>query len=180
LTSFGIGGTTISGTSTTAFNNDARVNALSSTAKLILCLGGTNDWAQSIALGLETSTTLTEFYGGLNVLIEKLLIKYNTAGILTQFVFIGTTYGELITLGSFPNGYTNGVGLTTKDYADAIRKRCLFYGIPYVDSSNLGWNNINIRDYITDDGGLLHPNEFGGKRLASIVVGKLKAIEPLI
>lgn len=180
-TNFGIGGSKISGTSTDSFNNDVRVNALSDTAKLVVVLGGTNDWVQGVSMGSEDSTTITEFYGGLNVLIEKLLTKYNTSGVLTQFVFGGTPYGEMLDWESrfWPNSYTNAIGLTSKDYAEAIRKRCLFYGIPFCDNSNLGWNTINIRDYITDDGGLLHPNSNGGHRLGSVMVGKLRSLEPL-
>lgn len=182
ITNFGIGGTKISGTDTNSFNNDSRVNALSNTAKLVIVLGGTNDWAQNISLGAEDSTSLSTFYGGLNVLITKLLTKYNTAGVFTKFLFLGTTYGELYDFvpRGWANAYTNNLQLTTKDYAEAIKKRCLFYGIPYCDTSNLGWNNINIRQYITDDGGLLHPNTNGGRRIAEVVTGKLKQIEPIV
>lgn len=180
LTNFGVGGTKISGSETTAMNNNERLNLLAADAKLIIVMGGTNDWAQSVALGSDSSTDILTFNGGLNILIEKLIIKYS--GVLTKFLFIGTPYGEFIDYASrgWSTSVLNTQGLTTKDYAEATRKRCFAYNIPFCDPSNLGLNNLNVADYLANDGNYIHFNNEGGRRLAEIVIGKLKSIEPVI
>jgi len=172
----GVGGTLLSGSGTTAMVSDTRINALDANASIVSVLGGTNDWASNVVLGLQNSTDITEFYGALNVLIQKLLTKYPNKVIL----FMTTPYGELYnyTPRGWINAYTNNQGHTTKDYANAIINRCEAYNIPYIDlHKRCGWNTLNIRTYITDDGGLLHPSDFGAKRMASIVAGVFKTIE---
>lgn len=274
INNLGVGGTMLSGTSTSSMNNDVRLNAINSTTKLILVLGGTNDWAQNVVLGSETSTDVNTFNGALNVTIEKLSKRFSgtkkittltltgtsgtasitLAGKLTKTVtfstsltqtatdfvtafasdylaadivltssgasliftantigftnpvitnvttnlsgtivntqltanpatilFLTTPYGELYSFEArgWTNSFTNTQGLTTIDYAQAVRNRCLFWGIPYVDLNDCGINKTNIRAFMIDDGGLLHPNDDGGKRIARAVIGKLKSIDKL-
>jgi hypothetical protein len=52
-TGFGVGGTRISGPNgdANAMCQDARINAIATTFDLITMMGGTNDWAQNVALG---------------------------------------------------------------------------------------------------------------------------------
>jgi hypothetical protein len=182
-TNFGVSGTTLSGASgsTTAMCQDARINAIPTPMDLITVLGGTNDWAQNIPLGTVASTDPTTFYGAIYTLVTKLLTRFPAS----RIVMMTTTYGELyarVTASPFwTNAYTNSIGLTTRDYADAIRIACKYHGIPCIDTQGKsGWNATNIRTFINDDGALLHPNTLGGNRMSEVVRGELRSIEPVV
>jgi len=176
-TNFGVSGTKISGADVNAMCNDARINAIPTTVDLVSVMGGTNDWAQNTALGLVDSVDVTTFNGALNVMVNKLSTRFPAK----RIALFTTPYGELYTLPTgWPNAATNTQGLTTRDYAEAIRIQGKRWGVPVVDiSGSAGWNTINIRTYITDDGGLLHPNAVGGGRIAEVVVGAFLQFAPL-
>ena len=98
-----------------------------------------------------------------------------------------TPYGEIYNyeLRGWDNAYTNKCTdsnnnvfkYTTDDYAEAVRQACKKHKIPYVDiNAEAGWNNINIRSYITDDGGLLHPNTLGASKISNLVSDKLYSL----
>lgn len=177
---YGIGGTRVSGTSADAMWQDARVNAIAADRDLVTVLGGTNDWANNVALGTPDSTDTATFMGAYNVLVGKLMARFPTARVL-----IGTTpYGELpgrLTDGSgWTQTHVNSIGLTTRDYADACRTIARRWGLPVIDfSGECGWNISNIALYMKDDGGRLHPNEAGGARMAEVSIGRLRNLEPV-
>lgn len=180
-TNFGIGGTKLSGPvgDSSAMCQDARINAIPVAQDLVTVMGGTNDWAQNVPLGHVESTDPLTFYGALNVLISKLMLRFPTK----RIAIFATPYGEFIDFGvrGWPNAYTNTQGLTTRDYAEAVRVACKYWGVPCVDvQANVGWNALNIRTYINDDGALLHPNITGAARIAEVVIGDLRSLEPLV
>lgn len=178
---FGIGGTRLSGPvgSDVAICQDIRINAIPQNMDLITVMAGTNDWAQSVPLSTVDSIDPMTFNGALNTLLPKLMARFPTK----RVILFTTPYGELPARTpeqGWVNTYTNSVGLTTRDYADAIKKACIRWSVPCVDiNQNSGWNNLNIREFMTDDGGLLHPNEVGGIRIAEVVTGAFKLIEPM-
>ena len=183
IANYGVGGTTIAGGGTTSFAEGTRVAALPTDLDLILVMGGTNDWAQNILLGSINDNTTATFYGALNVLIQLLLTKYPTK----RIVFMTTPYGEIYSyeLRGWDNAYTNKCTdsnnnvfkYTTDDYAEAVRQACKKHKIPYVDiNAEAGWNTHNIRSYITDDGGLLHPNTLGASKISNLVSDKLYSL----
>ena len=73
----------------------------------------------------------------------------------------------------------NGQGLVLEDYRNAIRKVAYNYGYPLIDLKQLcGINQSNVNYFYQD---VVHPNSTtGGKRLAEVIGGFLKTIEPLI
>jgi lysophospholipase L1-like esterase len=179
---FGVSGTTISdvsGTDTTAMCRDERINAIDINSDLITVLGGTNDWAQNVPMGKIDDQAANTFYGALNVMCKKLIARYPTK----RIILLTTTFGKMANRYSFPDKYgiVNSQGFTTGDYGNAIIAVGRLYGIPVVDIfGNAGWNDVNLLTYVTDDtnGVYIHPNDAGARRMAELVIGKLKSIEP--
>ena len=181
-TNYGVSGTTLKGPpgSTTAMCQDARINAIPTTTDLVTVLAGVNDWAQDTPLGAATSTDPLTYNGALNTLMSKMSTRFPAK----RVVLMTPTYGELydypVSQG-WPNAFTNLVGLTMLDYAEAVRAAGKRWGTPVIDiSGKAGWNTVNIRTYIGDDGGLLHPNAAGGLRMAEVTIGDLEAIGPIM
>lgn len=178
-TNFGIGGTKISGTvgDADAMCQDTRINAIPTTFDLVSVMGGTNDWAQSVPMGAEDSTDPLTFNGALNTMVTKLMTRFPDK----RVILCTTPYGEMPGRAGWSNGWTNTQGLTTRDYAEAVRKCCKRWSLPIIDvNTDAGWNTLNIRTYITDDGGLLHPNDVGGSRIASVIVAGFNKIAPIV
>lgn len=178
----GVGGTKIidsNGSDTTAMCRDERINAISASSDVVLVMGGTNDWVQSASLGTITDTVTNTFYGALKTMCKKLRTRFPDKLIC----LLTTPYG------AYPNypgwtdttGLKNNHGLTAGDYGDAVIKVGKLYGIPVIDVyGNAGWNIDNIATYVSNDGAYLHPNAEGAKRLASVVIGGLKRVEPIV
>lgn len=181
FTNFGVSGTKVSGPpgDLNAMCQDARINAIPTTTDVLSFLGGLNDWVQNVAMGAPGSADPLTFNGALNTMIEKLTARFPDK----RIVLMTTTYGEMpgsVASQGWPNAYTNLIGLTSRDYAEAIRGACKRWSLPCIDvNTDAGWNTINIRTFITDDGGLLHPNDAGGKRIAEVVIGGLGLISPV-
>ena len=158
---------------------DAAIEAMPTGADLILVLGGTNDWAGSVTLGSVDSSDTATFNGAYNVMCQKLTTRFPAA----RIVLLTTPYGELpgrLTDGSgWTSASVNLQGLTTREYAEAVREMGKRWGMPVVDLSRCGWNAVNLDDFMVDDGGDLHPNAAGGARMAAIIRGVLRGLEPL-
>lgn len=176
-TALGVGGRTISGTS--GMNIQANVDTIATDQELLTVMGGTNDWAQDYPLGTPDSVDVSTFYGALNVMYERLQTRLPTC----RIVAMTPPYGELIDLSSRPtwaDGATNAHGLTIRDYAEAVRDAAKRWGIPVADvNADEGVNPVNLDLYRKDDGGRLHPNIVGGQRVASVICGKLRSIDPI-
>lgn len=175
-TRYGVGGRRITGA--TGMCQDSQINTLPTDRELIMVLGGANDWSGSVALGAATSADTNTFYGALNQMCEKLTNRFQTAVIC----LLTTTYAEdpaRIVSDSWPNAYTNLAGLSTRDYAEAIRVAGKRWGIPVIDLDREGVNSVNVATYRTNDGALLHPNAAGGARMARVIVGALRTLDPL-
>jgi lysophospholipase L1-like esterase len=181
-TNFGVGGTKISGAGgdANAMCQDARINAMPATLDLVTVMGGTNDWAQNVALGAADSTDPTTFNGALNTMLLKLCTRFPAKRIVLMTTPYGEMYGRVADgVNNWVNAWTNNAGLTTRDYAEAVRGACKRWGVPCADvAAAAGWNTVNIRTFITDDGGLLHPNATGGGRISEVLTGALKALVP--
>lgn len=164
----GIGGTRVSGGGENAMWQDARINAISTDSDVVLFNGGMNDWGGNAPIGTIDSTDTDTFMGALNVVAQKLLTRFPN----TRIFWMTTTYGRN------NNDVTpdlNGLNLTTRDYAEAIRTVAKKYGFPVIDlSAECGWNEINYADYLNAESGIyIHPNRTGGKRIAEVIIGRL-------
>lgn len=140
-----------------------RYEELPSDADLIIIAGGTNDWAHSgVELGTMADRTNITFYGALHVLCLGLINRYPSK----QIVFM-TPIKRDTSLDS-----VNNLGLTLKQFADAIKEVCAYYGIPVCDMfSNCCMNpSIDAQRalYFAD---YTHPNLVGHKKMGDIVTG---------
>lgn len=72
----------------------------------------------------------------------------------------------------------NSLGLTLKDYSDAIMEICSYYSIPVIDFYSISGLNPHIDTSLfgDTDGKAVHPNLEGHKRMASLVVAYLQSL----
>lgn len=181
-TNFGSGGTKISGVDSTAMCQDARINAIPTTIDLVSLMGGTNDWAQNITLGAIDSIDPLTFYGALNTFAQKAFTRWPTKRITVAT----TPYGEIVDW-TGRAGWTspahNSLGLTTNDYAEAIRQFCKRKNLHCIDVAlSAGWGTYNITEALggstTDH---LHPasGSNAAKGIGAAYIKGLKDIEPI-
>lgn len=167
LTSFlkGYAGYRLSGT-TTSLNQDTYLLTIAADSDLILVLAGINDWAGNVPLGVFNSQDVNEFYGALNITFQKLKTNYPNAVV----VALTTTYGEYPGRVGFtdPLGIVNGLGLGTKDYAEAVISAAKNNNVRYINTHNL-WDFDNKSNYLGYDVAWIHPNSTGGQEIASKV-----------
>lgn len=134
-------------------------------ADLIIVAGGTNDWSHShTTLGTMGDTSINTFYGALDTMCKGLLAKYAGKQILFMTP-IKRDRGDGTETGK-EYFSPNTMGYTLKQFVDAIKEVCEFYGIPVLDMyANCSLNPIIpvIRNnYFSNDGS--HPN-FAGHRI---------------
>jgi lysophospholipase L1-like esterase len=175
----GVSGSCISGASVDAMWTDSRINALSNDSDLYLVMGGTNDWSNNTLLESGNKLDTTTFKGAYRVLLEKLITKFPNKHV----AIMTTPYGKVPNRAGWTDqtGIVNNNGFSTRDYAKACREVAGEYGIPVIDiDANTFFNKINLTQFVTDETNMIvHPNANGAKRIAEIVIGKLKQIEPI-
>lgn len=93
---------------------DERINAITTTIKLLFVIGGMNDFIKNIQLGtlyLDNVDTST-FYRACNAMFKKLVLRLPT----TKILYMGCTYG------AYKDGTTlkNELGLTSVDYGKVV------------------------------------------------------------
>lgn len=183
-TNYGIGGTKISGSSAdaNAMCQDTRINAIPTTVDLVSLMGGTNDWAQNVPLGEINSTDPLTFYGALNTFAQKAYTRWPTKRIAVAT----TPYGEIpdwTGRAGWTSPAHNSLGLTTNDYAEAIRQFCKRKNLYCIDVAlSAGWGTYNITEALggstTDH---LHPvsGSNAAKGIGAAYIKGLKDIEPI-
>lgn len=143
-----------------------RAERMTKNYDVIFVFGGTNDYANPnpTELGDINSDDEHTFYGALKALMEKLIILHPTATV----VFATPIHREK------ENNY-GIVGLTLRDYVNAIKQVAEIYSIPVLDL----WSNAGIQGKVLevmriylDDG--LHPNKAGHRRIAERIYSFLK------
>jgi hypothetical protein len=185
-TNRGQGGRRISGNGsvTTAMCFQADVDTIATDCELLIVMGGVNDWANNCPLGSPNSVDTNDFYGALNVMSERLTTRLPNC----RIVYATTTYSEYAdgnwqvrTLGNpWSSGAVNGAGLSSNDYAEAIRVVAKKWGFPIMDcAAEDGVNTVNVDAYRADDGNHFHHNEIGGKRTAETGIKLLSSLAPL-
>jgi hypothetical protein len=169
---YGRAGTKISGLDTNAIASQRRIDQIKSTSDIIVFMGGTNDWANDVALGTIADTSSTVFYGAVKNLVKRLTVKFPTKLI----VGISTPWGKMPNRVGWNDTYglKNNLGLTTGDYAKVVENVCKSLGIYYIDIySTSGINDYNYIPYFTNDGAFLHPNTVGGVRFGNVIANAL-------
>lgn len=152
-----------------------RYTEMDDDADLIIVSGGTNDWAHAHTdLGQLGDKVQTTFYGALDILCRGLLTKYpgKTIMFMTPIKrFAGAVEGK--------EYYTpNSRGYTLKDFSDAIKEVCSFYGIPVLDMYSECSINPIIPELYTayiPDGS--HPSFAGHRLMAQQVCGFITGLK---
>ena len=190
ITNCGIGGTRVSGEGSTAFWQDTRINTIPTTSDFITVMGGTNDGAAIVPIGdiSRDNCDTTTFVGAYNVLISKILYKFNSSGEgyyqdidYSNITRVSTTKQInilIITCGFCGNSTYAGADFSRmENLANACIEIGKLWSIPVADIyHNTGINPITYPIYLSDN---VHPNTDGGKRIASIIIGKMKETEPV-
>lgn len=159
-----------------SMNTDVVINTIPADADLIIVMGGTNDWGQSVAIGTINDMDNTTFMGALKIIIQKISTRYPTARLL----LVCPPYAEnpsRVETGTWTDAIHNLNGDTMVDYGNAIENIGKLYGIPFANiCAEAGWNTYNIRSFMNSDTDLIHPSQLGGNRIASVLVGKINSL----
>jgi lysophospholipase L1-like esterase len=160
----GYGGAPMTGLMTGSLNQDTRLNTIPIDSDIVTVLCGTNDWITGYDIGSYDSSDVTTFSGALNSAFKKIKLRCPNAIV----VALTTTYGMYPNYFSNPIGILNNNGLSTIDYATAVKEVAKRNNVKYINTDNL-WSRQNIANYVTFDGAYLHPNSSGGAEMASAI-----------
>lgn len=176
-TNCGVEGTKVSDDgSNTGFCTDARINTIPTNSDVVMIMGATNDEGGNVPIGdLTYPYDTTKFMGALATTIKKVEALCPNALIVVMSLVggRGTTAGV-----NQDTPQINGIGLWSKDYAEATKAVCEYLGKPYIPLfETSGINFYNRAAYIADT---VHPNDDGGKKIGNVAVNGLKRLEPIM
>lgn len=179
------GGTKVAGSATDAFWQDARVNALSDDAQIIVVYGGTNDARNGFTAGdaLHTNYDTDTFIGAYNVLLSKLYYKYmHKAGYYPNVDYTGVNQTQyeisdlVVILVAPPFGgatATNATYANLKLVHDAIIEVGKLWSLPVIDLFyELGHNAMK------DGGSNVHAAMGKNRIIAGMLRNRLMEVEP--
>ncbi|MEN8075749.1 SGNH/GDSL hydrolase family protein [Clostridioides difficile] len=170
VNSYGVGGSEIA--EKWSGNPDAFCNRYLTMgeADVVTVFGGTNDYGHNVPLGTLGSDDKSTFYGALKVLCEGLLTKYPSG----RIVFITPLQRDFQLEGEVSGIGVNKIGITLKQYVNAIKEVCEIYSIPVLDLYSMsGICVYNISNYTIDR---LHPNELGMQLISHSITAFLNTV----
>lgn len=142
---------------------DDRLNELIAEAPdIITILGGANDYIFGVSVGTDddvVSKNRNTFKGAYAYIIDKIL----TAKPNTVIIILGMFHN---TLGQ----YSPKNGRSVVEFATASKEIAEYFGLPFVDLNECGFNSYNFNDtngVFSTDG--IHPNHAGARRVAMVV-----------
>ena len=150
-------------------------------ADLVVVMGGTNDMGSNVPIGdLSYPFDETTFMGAVASTIVKLQEKVPDAVIVLVSPLSGRgpeTEDDSVPANSDTDQFAvNDLGLTTKDYRDAMEEVAEAMSIPFIDVyGTTGINQWNRSEYIRD---IVHPSDLGGMAIARSVIAGLEDIKP--
>jgi lysophospholipase L1-like esterase len=165
--------------------SDDRIQTVPSDVDLVVIMAGTNDAGPSVSapLGdLSYPFDETTFMGAVASTVIKMQEHCPNAVIVLASPFSGRGYEEEgqskeEMRANQTEPVYNDLGLTTYDYAKAVKEVAEYLSIPYVDVfESCGVNRFNRYEYLED---LVHPTQEGGKAIAEVMIGRLKEIAPI-
>lgn len=121
-----------------------RMISMDKDADIVTIMGGTNDCAQNIPIGVMEDRIGNTFYGACHLLLTYIMETY-----------VGKKVGVILPI-------QGSGGTKLQNYNNALREVSHYYGIPVLDLYNEGGINIKIeavKNALMQDG--LHPNDFG-------------------
>lgn len=158
------------------FSNPVRINTIPTDVDCIIIMGGTNDMANNVPLGQVGFDDKT-FKGSLCLTIKRMMEKCPNAVIIVMTLINGKSMTSNVNLDRYA---TNSLGLTTKDYANASIECAEYLAVPYINLHDTCMiNPFNRSAYMRDND---HPTygveNAGATRIARVVIGAMKNIEP--
>lgn len=164
-------------------STDRITTSIPADADLILVMAGTNDAGITVSapLGdLSYPFDETTFMGAVASTVVKLQEHAPDALIVLASPLSGRgpeTEDKKEQTANQTGPEYNTLGLTTQDYANAIREVAEYLSIPYIDVfGTTGINSFNRNRYIGD---IVHPNEEGQKAMARVIIGALNNLKPV-
>lgn len=163
---------------------------------LIIVMGGTNDWIQSVPIGdtdwvsqdstdedWAASSYYSIFNGDFNVrtfkgALASIVLKMQSLKPDAVIVLASPLSGRTGAKGGRDTSLDkNSINLTMQDYAKSVCEVAEFMSVPFIDIyGKTGINIFNSPTYITDG---THPyTSKGNERMASVFIGGLKHILP--
>lgn len=144
---------------------DERINAIPEDTDLILILCGLNDYETcKDNMGNINDTDTNTFYGAYNTMLSKLYTRCPDA--------------RIVIMNDLFRAIQPGINREVEDNTrDAIRLISKKYNYPLIDSTEYGINDLNYTVFY-EANDPVHPSYVGGKRIADVVIGKLKTISP--
>lgn len=150
-------------------------------ADLVLINGGTNDAGVTVGapLGdLSYPFDETTFKGAVAATVVRMQERCPNALIVLMSPLSGRgpeDESRMNENGTEPE--YNELGLTTQDYAEAMREVAEYLSIPFIDLfGTCGINPFNRSTYISD---IVHPSEEGQRAMARVVIGALDDMKPV-
>lgn len=126
-----------------------RVNTIPEDTNLFTILAGANDYGQNVPLGARTDAASdavgATFWAAWKSFFTKLQARIPNASVFV----VNLPHKSAETT-------ANGIGKYYYEYRNVIREVCDMFGVPCVETNNLGVNDINWSNYSADD---IHPNE---------------------
>lgn len=184
----GIGSTCMINAGSTPMCSTARIDAIKAESPdIVTILAGANDLVYSeggtsavtgAGIGDATefakalgSKDLLKFYGAYSFVIETLLAWKPTL----RIIILGTTWAHA-------DGTAYNTLITYTDFSNASKAIAQYYGLPFVDlHGESGFNKLTIGNapynIYSDDN--IHPNAAGAKRIAEVIMGRMKDIMPI-
>lgn len=168
----GIGSTPLSGDSANAFWQDVRLNAIkAANPDIVTILGGANDLTMNPVIGTDANLAdkdTSTFIGAYSYIIDNLLTWKPS---LRIFV-LSTTWAH-------DDGATYSQTVTYGQFAEACKTVAEYYKLPFVDLyDNSGFNKYTMgaapNNIYSED--RIHPNDSGGRIIASQVIAKMREV----
>ncbi len=166
-----------------------RIAEMDDDADVVLIMVGTNDFYYDwtafgemsegyYRLGKEPSEET--FFGAMHLMMRRLLAKYRNKDIvlvtpIKRLQPMGVGRGTWD--GFYPED-KNALGLTLNDYRLAIKEIADYYSVPCIDLYATSGLNPHIDPTLFGDKDtkVVHPNEEGHERMASVIVAALRSM----
>lgn len=176
----GVGGSTIANgdTNNNSLSSDTRLNGIPEDADMVMIMGGTNDWENSVigdAISYDNGFSRKNVKNALAYIIQKISERCPNALIVVATNIGGRgNQGEIQPL---PQRASVGVGEGNTPYMirNAEIEVAEYMNVPVCDTWSCGINGFNRLKYISDT---VHPTEAGAELIANYIVGFLQTVFP--
>lgn len=158
-------GTLVTGSGSTAFNNQTRIDHLGNngTPDLILVFGGTNDAGNSATIGTFNGGVYSDYDTAAKIAALDVSTFANAyKAMLIRLMYTYPTSEIVCILPTFTTSYYTIQALD--DYVEIIKEACDFFGIKWIDVRVSDINIFNKATYLVDG---IHPNAQGMQLLAN-------------